>query len=363
MPEATLTEKKKWAPYEIEFTTTPDMAKAEIAFYLSGKGKAWFDDFSLEEVTSANKKPSKIARQYLKEVCSVIKKNSWYKDSVDLDQLYENAVQLVADAQNAGDCYEGVGYILDRLGDNQGRFYDPVTAKNWLKENELNEGEILYPTANLAEDKYVHIRLPGIVTNNKETLTRYADTLHRQLTAMNNSKIKGWIIDLRENVGGNATAMLAAIGPVLNEGICGYYVRANEKKEWTYKNGTAHIDTTTVTVTKPFTFPNKSLPVAVLTEGQTYGAAEAIGVAFKSLPNTYYIGEATAGATANEKRITLSNGAMLFLTTGMLADNKGKIYPGRLVPNVHIRPHPAKDYSLAKALLWLNEFNDGKKKP
>lgn len=345
-----------WREYELAFSTTADVANLEVGLFLSGKGKAWFDDVSIEALPDADlpKSKSNIAEQYLGEVRDVLKNQCWYADSVNLDDVYKNALLEVTGATSAGDCYPGVAYMLDRLGDRNGRFYDPATTRNWYKEQKINDNEALYPSAAM-DSGLVMIWLPGVTSLTESTLQRYADTLHKQLAAFDQNKIKGWIVDLRENVGGNATAMLAAIGPLLDKKVCGKYIRRNGTVDWTYDNGQAKIDTTIIKIDKPFKVKKQGLPLAVLTSQETYGAGELALLALKSRNNVRSFGEPTVGITVNEKRVTLSDGAMLFFTAGIMSDTKGKRYHGKIWADVPVQMIYKEDHCLGKALKWLNE--------
>ncbi len=344
-----------WTEYELKFSTTPDVANLEIGLFLSGKGKAWFDDISIEEMPDAElpKGKNKIAEQYLGEIRNILKNQCWYADSVNLDDVYKNALDMSADATSTGDCYAGVAYMLDRLGDRNGQFYDPATTRNWYEEQKINDDQALYPTAAM-DSGLVMIWLPGVTSLNKVILQRYADTLHKQLAALKQNEIRGWIVDLRENVGGNATAMLAAIGPLLDQKVCGRYIRRKETVDWTYDNGRANIDTTTIKVDKPYKVKQTGLPLAILVSQQTYGAGELAFLALKSRNNIRSFGEPTAGVTVNEKRITLSDGAMLFFTAGIMGDTKGQKYHGKIHADVPVQMIYTEDHCLGKAIWWLN---------
>jgi carboxyl-terminal processing protease len=356
LPDNLLTGKKRWQQYELEFYVTADVTQLEIGFYFLDKGKAWFDDVSIEAVPDVDKGASKIAENYVGEVYKILKKQCWYSDSVNLDQIYKNALPLAADAKNTSDCFEAVAYMLDRLGDPSARFHDPSTAKNWLKEQKINDEQPLYPTVKMMEGKFVYILLPGMTAMSKMVLKKYADTLHQQLAALPQKEIKGWVVDLRENVGGNATAMLAAIGPLLTKTVSGMYIRRKKEEiAWTYKNGKATIDTTVIQVTSPYQPAIKDLPVAILTGVETYGAGELIVVAFKSREKSRSFGERTAGFTVNEKRIVLSDGSMLFFTGGMMANTYRIRYSNKIVADVPTRSVFKTDHALGKAIKWLGE--------
>ena len=149
--------------------------------------------------------------------------------------------------------------------------------------------------------------------------------------------------------------MLAAVGPLLEIEVCGKYIRRKETVDWKYKDGKAKIDTTVIKVNMPYVAPKPELPLTILTSDGTYGAGELVFVALKNREKTKSFGERTAGATYNEKRITLSDGAMLFFTAGIMSDTKGQRYDGRISPDSHIRLIYKEDVCLIKALKWLKE--------
>lgn len=348
--------KTKWREYEVLFHTTADVDSMEIGLSLTGKGKAWFDDVSIEALPDSVRPVSKIAEKYLGEVYNILSTQCIYRDSVDLKEAYLHSLELTAEATSTGDCYEGVAYMMDRLSDGRGEFLDPSTSRRWLKEQKINDDEPLYPTAKL-DSGYVTIWLPGVTAMSKTVLHKYADTLHQQLKQIDQSKIKGWILDLRENVGGKVYPMLAAIGPLLAEKVPGKYITTKGYIDWVYDKGTARIDTNVLKVEKPFKVKNDQLPMAILTSSQTFGAAEAIVVAFKNRPYVRYFGEPTAGITIMENRIRLSDSSTLTFTSGVMCDSKGKRYKGKIIPDTKIRMIYTEDHCLRKALEWLNDKN------
>jgi hypothetical protein len=347
-----ITGKTRWREYEVLFHTTADVDSMEIGMSLTGKGKAWFDDVSIEALPDSIRPVNKIAEKYLGEIYGILNEQCIYRDSVNLKEAYLHSLELAANAISTGDCYEGVAYMMDRLGDGRGEFLDPATSRNWLKEQKINDEEPIYPTAKL-DSGLVTIMLPGVTASNKNILHKYADTLHQQLKAIDQTLIKGWILDLRENVGGKVTPMLAAIGPLLNQEISGKYITTKGDINWVYKKGKAQIDTNIIRVRKPFNVKNPELPIAVLTSRQTFGAAEMVVVAFRNRANVRYFGEPTAGITIRENRITLSDKATLTFTSGIMCDSKGKRFTGRIIPDTKIRLIYTEDHCLRKAVEWL----------
>jgi carboxyl-terminal processing protease len=52
----------------------------------------------------------------------------------------------------------------------------------------------------------------------------FSKEIQEQIKSQDNANIVGWIVDLRNNHGGNMWPILAGIGPVLGEGVSGYFI-------------------------------------------------------------------------------------------------------------------------------------------
>lgn len=89
-------------------------------------------------------------------------------------------------------------------------------------------------------DKTGYLTLPWLSSTDPEVCTRYIDSVHSVIATLDQQGVQKWIIDLRTNTGGNCWPMLAGIGPLLGEGVCGYFVFPDSRKPWVYKNGAAY---------------------------------------------------------------------------------------------------------------------------
>ena len=77
-------------------------------------------------------------------------------------------------------------------------------------------------------------------------------------------------------------------------------------------------------------------PVAVLIDRDTGSSGEGIAIAFRSRPYTRFFGESTYGAATSTFPYTLSDGAQIFLVTGVMLDGKGNEYPDGVAPDQEI---------------------------
>lgn len=173
----------------------------------------------------------------------------------------------------------------------------------------------------------------------------------------------GWLIDLRQNVGGDIWTYLAAIGPILGNGRVGGFVYPDGTREWwEYRDGKVYWngqERGEDRITGPrFRVTGPPPPVAVLTSRATTAAAELLAVAFHGRPHTRFFGEPTRGAPSLFTNTVLSDGALIFMSGAGSFDRTGRIYRGHIVPDVEVHVDWAdlgknNDLVLHDAARWL----------
>jgi carboxyl-terminal processing protease len=170
---------------------------------------------------------------------------------------------------------------------------------------------------------------------------RIADSLQQVIARLDTRRISRWIIDLRKNTGGNCWPMLAGIGPLLGDGVCGYFVADNERIPITYREGAAfqgrHVLCRVSHNGYHMQCSQKS--IVVLTGHGTVSAGEIVALAFKGKEQVCLYGEPTAGLTTANATYTLSDHSMLVLTVCQEADHTGRICQGSIFPDKYISPH------------------------
>src|SRR5690606_25422084 len=98
----------------------------------------------------------------------------------------------------------------------------------------------------------------------------------------------GWIVDLRDNRGGNLWPMLIGIGPLLGEGVLGAsHFPDGRVTELSYVNGQARYGEYTqlrVSV-EPYRLLRAEPPIAVLLGRSTASSAEVLAAGFRGMRN------------------------------------------------------------------------------
>ena len=227
----------------------------------------------------------------------------------------------------------------------------------------LNHAEYYYPLVGPQGQRLPHaigyLTLPGLSAS-EPLFHQYAGLVQQHIRDIDQTPTCGWILDLRGNTGGDMWDMLAAIGPLLGEGVVGAFVYPSGQREvWRYQAGGAWRDGAVwAQVDQPYRVPQSLPPVAILTDAQTASAGEAVVVAFQGRPNTRRFGQPTAGLPTHRDTHTLSDGAWLIITVALDADRTGRIYDGAIAPDQAV-PRPVKpretahDPVVQAAQTWL----------
>jgi len=194
-----------------------------------------------------------------------------------------------------------------------------------------------------------------------ESLPQDVIEYHRMIQRVDTLGVCGWVVDLRGNLGGNMWPMVAGVGPIVGEGVLGYFVDPDSVvKTWTYESGSSRLDGAVATqASDPYDLLASDPPVAVLTDGHTASSGEATTIAFRGRPLAKSFGQPTWGVSTANRGFPLSDGAALILTVSTMADRLGVLYgnevnPDQIVP-VLKTGDPATDQPLAEAITWLQK--------
>lgn len=313
---------------------------------------------------STIKQKTSIQKKYLNEVLEIVEKHSIKKDSVDLKKIKTEAYEKLKSTQSLEDCYPIIQSILKDLGDNHSFLMTKEKVTNWENTSKSDiKKELITFSGKIISENIGYIHMKGFSSGDKLSLKKYADSLQSLIKSIDNKTLNGWILDLRENTGGNCWPMLTGIGPILGDGICGYFINnKSEKSSWYYQSGESGINNRPiVTMTlKPYELVNKSNPIAVLTGNKTGSSGEVVVTAFHNKNNCKSFGGKTAGLSTGNKPFKLSDGSMILLTTSIYADRNGNVFGKEIEPDVGIEFSyqsigKADDPVIEKAIEWINE--------
>ena len=218
------------------------------------------------------------------------------------------------------------------------------------------------PSGRIVDGKFAYLDVPAFAGPEKAQLD-YAQRLQDLIHEFEQKDIRGWIIDLRLNDGGNMWPMLAGLGPLFPDGDLGAFVdAAGNRNIWRYSDGKSSEDSTVAATTPhPYRLSRKDLPIAVLTDELTASSGEAVAIAFRGLPNAISIGQPTFGVPTGNALHALSDGAMINLCGVIDADRTGRTYDSKIPPDKLVETNWARfnqkdDSGILAAIKWIARF-------
>ncbi len=357
--ESWLRGNQDWQLVEIITMLPKQTAKIKTGAIVYGKGQAHFDEFKLELLDLNYNERSELATSYIKEILDLIRKHSLYRDALDYDLLRKTALDVAGAAKNSEDCHLAVDYILNTLrdyGDNHSFFINEESAlnlKNTDNSADAKKGKL--PTVTRT-DNIAFITMPGCHSLDSIFLQEYAKELQTGIQDAYSDDLKGFVLDLRPNDGGNMAPMIAGLGPLLDSGILGSLKDVNGEKEyWYYHEGTVYWDAEAdISVPNPLVI-DKKLPIAVLTGSLTGSSGEIVTISFIGNKNTRSFGASTMGLTTGNSDFELSDGAMLFLASTKMVDRFNRVYDSVVSPDEEIEKDAdaQKDLVMERAVEWI----------
>lgn len=278
------------------------------------------------------------AETYGKNALSTIDKNGIFAGNDEWKSTYNECLKMIENAKSYDDTYDAIRKALSVGGGK----HSMLMTKSESQDTTESYDEVL-PTVSLDGDIAI-IKLPDFL-GTAEAGQKYAkvaeDFIHE-----NRDKIKGVVLDLRGNTGGDMGPMATAVSSLLPDSELVYYHYRSYDVPVTLKNG---VVSNAGTGGKSL-YPDEKLnvPVAILTDDMTASSGEALTLCFRGLENTRTFGAPTAGYTSVNMLYNMYDGAQMYLTVAF-----DKARTGEIFKETSIEPDVATDSPLEAALEWL----------
>jgi C-terminal processing protease CtpA/Prc len=343
-----------WKKYSLILLVDTSVKTLVFGGYLQGNGTVWYDDFEIKNLFYRNEKPSFRIKYFRNKMVSTIKKNSIYSDSLDWIKIKKDLTELSRGLKN--DSYLLVNYMKSQLraiGDNHSFFANDKQLKK-LQEC----ADCTKPYAKLIDSNTAYLSVPGFIAKNKSSQLEFATLIQHLIKSLDsNYNIKYWIIDLRENWGGDMYPMIAGLAPIIGEGTYGYFVMPKkEREEWYYKKGKCGEEKKQYFEIKhPYTLRNDSIKIAVLIGGNTASSGEAAAVSFIGKKNVKTFGNKSAGYTTGNEGYKLPNDWWIALATCWFSDRNGKLYLHNIEPDVILEKGITDERVFSTVQKWFND--------
>jgi hypothetical protein len=355
----------QWRRLEVELPFASDVDEVAFGAIVRGVGTAWFDALELRVVAVDAQPPaSGEAARYLDAALGLMRENSLRRAEIDWPALRARALEHARGAVTAADAHLAVRFALRELGDRHSYLQSAAATRALAATAVANARTglpLTPPHARPLGEHLAYVSVPGFAGGTPAQQVEYAETLTSEIQATDAARICGWVVDLRQNTGGNLWPMLAGLGPLLGEGelAASVYPDGRRVAVWHREGQAGFGDFTQLRVRSPYRVAD-GVPAAVLLGPGTASSAEVLAVAFRGRPATRSFGTPTRGLIAGNRIFTLADGASLVLTVAATSDGSGSVYAGPIVPDQVVAggglPRAAEegaDETLAAAVAWL----------
>lgn len=353
---------KDWHKISMNMLITKPSTDIVFGGGFIGSGKVWYDDMTFDIITYP--KISDVAKSYLDDFFKILETKSLMKDSVDFVKLKEETHLYASGAITTADCYPSLRYALTELHDKHSFIQDPIKTLARTSSSYESNSKNPMPISQIIRigHEYGYISVPYMSSTNPIDNRIFADTIQNQIRRIEKQDIAGWIIDLRQNSGGNCWPMIAGLGPLIGDGVFGYFLTTNiiNNQECYYVKGKAgHGKYEEIVIPKPYKLKYRNKKIAVLIGPNTASSGELVTISFIGKQGSRLFGEPTAGLTSANSPIKLSDDATLWLTTSIDADRNSKKYGGKILPDENVPFNGTKyntydDPVIQAAIKWLS---------
>ena len=296
-------------------------------------------------------------RGYVRDAMAIFRARSIHRDRVDWAALEDSVLARADGARTFAGTWQALGWAL-RTVDPHSFLMPPPSARGGMAPGNTASQSLPMPPLPggwpLAGGIGALI-VPGHAGPNRPA---YVDSLHAALEALDRYVSCGWIVDLRENTGGNMWPMLAGVGPLLGAEVVGSFDPDPSGGAWRYRNGRSWSGDSTPPLmpsgwgsATPPALVHADAPVAVLIGRRTASSGEMTLLSFLGRPNVRTFGDSTAGFTSANASVPLRDGAMLIVTVSYPRDRLGRRYPLRVAPDELVTSDGAA--TVERAAAWL----------
>jgi carboxyl-terminal processing protease len=291
---------------------------------------------------------SEPARAYLEQLIGFMQARSINRLTIDWTVFRTRVFGQAAGAQTVADTYPAIRVALGLLGDGHSQFRSSTGAVIVVSNRSCSASGTRTPTLP-GTVGYVKV---GAFGGSSAEAAAFASSVQRDIMSADRDDLIGWVVDVRGNIGGNMWPMVAGVGPVLGEGLIGYFVDPTGVEiSWEYRDGASWQGTLLQQrVDNPYRLRRDRPRVAVLSDNGIASSGEATVIAFRGRPDTRSFGTPTCGLSTANEIVTMSDGALLILTVSVMADRTRRTYGDSITPD-EIVTDP--DQAVQRALAWL----------
>jgi Periplasmic protease len=302
--------------------------------------------------------PPPDAATELHAAIDLLKTRHMNRDKVDWPAVTAKAEAMIAGAKTAADAYPAINELIKALGEKHTFLMTASTVRTITSGQASDANAAAYLAANTQmpeglplADRIGYVRLPTHL-GPRQSDKAYIDALRSQFAHFDAAHMCRFVVDLRENQGGNMWPMLNGLASVLGAPPYGAFVTADgASTAWDMRLVWMNLSDAGVTpVAAKLAAKQAGAPVAILLGPATSSSGEFTAMAFEGRAHTRFFGQPTAGYLTSNVPHDLPDGARLLVSETWAADRLGRSYRERIAPDVETAGgQPTIDAALA----WL----------
>ena len=218
----------------------------------------------------------------------------------------------------------------------------------------------------LLEGDYGYVFIPGMLLlhETQEQLDSVSQKIYDAVVDLDTRHpIKGWIIDLRLNIGGNSNVMLTGLYHLLGNGTNNLSLDANKhlKMRAGMVDGAYYQNHEIINRVDIRETPKADIPVALITGLMTASAGEFVVLGFKGRKNSVVIGEETYALTTSNDLFPLPFNTKAAITISYGTDRTG-VFTKSIHPDIRVSKGDnfedlSKDENIIEAIKFIDGIN------
>lgn len=301
-------------------------------------------------------------RMTLDTIVHIMKENSLYTNYVDWNSLKKEINTKFMDNDSLSSLIKPIEYIFTELGDFHGfavingiQYRGTINRKRNVSYNykhadyfkkmsniyqeTLAKTEIFSTTLS---DSVAYIRIPTLINNygNDSLTIEYTKKIRRKICELETNQPKGYIIDLRTNLGGTMWPIFSGLGELFPNIKLGGDTKDGKTfySKWSLIKGSLHLDDYSIPY-MPVLNCNIQIgnrKVAVLIGRYTSSSGEAVASGLKNLKNSKLFGETTAGASTTNSWFAITENVSVNPAIAYYMSLDYTVHKDGIIPDVKI---------------------------
>ncbi|WP_010001881.1 S41 family peptidase [Leuconostoc lactis] len=281
------------------------------------------------------------AERYGMNALDKLNKYGYFSDTDNWKSQYQNAAKEMKSVKN----YNQADIVLKKVVSHAGGKHSKiVTTQETKKQQHYEDPEFRF------EDSLLIIHEPQF-TGNANQANNYANKINSYIFK-HKHEIKGVILDLSNNNGGDMAPMILGISSLIPDGNIFSFIFPNSNTEKIILDkGSLNAGEGTVSLKNHGKINN--VKIAVIINKMTASSGEFTALAIKSSSRVKFFGENSAGYTSVNQSFPLYSGTTINLTVGGVKDITNKEYF-----NTPITPDVRTNEPYKLASQWISSQNE-----